>query len=324
MNSEPGSQLIAWLFTALLIPCAAAQEYPSRPVHIIVPSTPGGGYDVIGRLLAERLSPQLGQPFVVENRAGGGTLVGTQAVAAAAADGYTLLVGGLANMAFNPGLHKDVRYDPVRDFAPVAMVGAFTYALIGRKDLPPASLQELVGYARANPGKLTIATSGIGTGQHVSALTLKRFADVDLLEVSYKGAQPAYLDLLAGRVDLFFDNTTTARPFIADGRVKPYCTSGSARDALLPEVPTASEAGLRELVLDSWIGLFAPAKTPPAVIERLRGAIVKALAEPDVRRRLEANGWRIMSMSLEETRAFVRREAEKWPAFLRQAGITPE
>ena len=315
-----------WLAGALVLfaAIAGAQEYPSRIVHIIVPSAPGGGYDVIGRLVAERLSPQLGQPFVVENRAGGGTLVGTQAVAAAAPDGYTLLVGGLANMAFNPGLHKDLRYDPGRDFAPVAIVGAFTYALIGRKDLPAASLEELIGYARANPGKLAIATSGIGTGQHVSALMLKRFAGIDVLTVQYKGAQPAYLDLLAGRVDLFFDNTTTARPFIADGRVKVYVTSGSQRDALLPDVPTASEAGLRELVLDSWIGLFAPAKTSPAVIERLRSAIGKALVEPDVRRRLEANGWRILSMSVEETRAFVKREAEKWPAFLHQAGIRPE
>ena len=137
----------------LVVSIASAQEYPIRPVHIIVPSTPGGGYDVIGRLLAERLSPQLGQPFVVENRAGGGTLVGTQAVATAPPDGYTLLVGGLANMAFNPGLHKEVRYDPVRDFAPVAMVGAFTYALIGRKDLPPADLKALISHARASPGK---------------------------------------------------------------------------------------------------------------------------------------------------------------------------
>jgi tripartite-type tricarboxylate transporter receptor subunit TctC len=322
LNSGPGSQFIAAL--ALVTSLALAQDYPSRPVHIIVPSTPGGGYDVIGRLLAERLQPALGQPFVVENRAGGGTLVGTQAVATAAPDGYTLLIGGLANLAFNPGLHKDMRYDPVRDFAPVAMVGAFTYALVGRKDLPVASLRELIDHARANPGKLSIATSGIGTGQHISALMLKRFANIDLLEVNYKGAQPAYLDLLAGRVDLFFDNTTTARPFIADGRVKPYCTSGSARDALLPDVPTASEAGLHELVLDSWIGLFAPAKTPPAVIARLRRATGKALAQTEVRRRLEANGWRIMSMSLEDTRAFVKRQADKWPAFLHQAGIKPE
>jgi tripartite-type tricarboxylate transporter receptor subunit TctC len=204
------------------------------------------------------------------------------------------------------------------------MVGAFTYALVGRKDLPFATLQEVIAYARANPGKLSIATSGIGTGQHVSALMLKRFAGIDLLEVAYKGAQPAYVDLLAGRVDLFFDNTTTARPFIADGRVKPYVTSGSQRDALLPNVPTAAEAGLPDLVLDSWLGLFAPAKTPSAVIERLRAATLEALNNPDVRRRLEANGWRIISMSPDETRAFVKREAQKWPAFLRQAGIRPE
>ena len=268
--------------------------------------------------------PDLGQAFVVENRPGGGTLVGTQAVATAAPDGYTLLIGGLANMAFNPGLHKEVRYDPVKDFVPVAMVGAFTYALVGRKDLPASDLRRLIDAAHANPGKLSIATSGIGTGQHVSALMLKRFANVDLLEVQYKGAQPAYIDLLAGRVDLFFDNTTTARPFIADGRVKPYVTSGSQRDSLLPEVPTAAEAGLPDLVLDSWLGLFAPAKTPQSVVERLRSATLKAVADAAVRRRLEANGWRIISMSPEETQAFVKREAEKWPALLRQAGIRPE
>jgi tripartite-type tricarboxylate transporter receptor subunit TctC len=312
------------LLALVVVGAAAAQQYPVKPVHIIVPSTPGGGYDVIGRLLAERLQAQLGQAFVVENRAGGGTLIGTQAVAGAPPDGYTLLIGGLANMAFNPGLHRDLRYDPVRDFAPVAMVGAFTYALVGRRELPFATLRELIAYARANPGKLAIATSGTGTGQHVSALMLKRFAEIDLLEVSYKGAQPAYLDLLAGRIDLFFDNTTTARAFIADGRVKPYVTSGSERDALLPNVPTAAEAGLPELVLDSWIGLFAPAKTPAALIERLRAATLEAVADPEGRRRLENTGWRIMSMTPEETRAFVKREAEKWPSFLREAGIKPE
>ena len=315
------------LFVAIalcLVRIAAAQDYPSRSVHIIVPSAPGGGYDVIGRLLAESFTRELGQAFVVENRPGAGTLVGTQAVATAAPDGYTLVVGGLANMAFNPGLHRDIRYDPVRDFTPVAMVGAFTYALVGRRDLPESSFRGLVEYARANPGKLTIATSGTGTGQHISALLLKHYARLDLLEVMYKGAQPAYIDLLAGRVDLFFDNTTTARPFIADGRVKAYITSGSVRDALLANVPTAAEAGLAEFVLDSWLGLFAPAKTPAAVIERLRGATLQALETPALRQRLEANGWRIIAMSPEETRAFVQREAEKWPALLRQAGIRPE
>jgi len=322
LNSGSAPRLFAAL--ALAASAAFAQDYPSRAAHIVVPSAPGGGYDVIGRLLAESFTQQLGAAFVVENRPGAGTLIGTQAVATAPPDGYTLLIGGLANMAFNPALHQDMRYDAVRDFAPVAMVGAFTYALVGRKDLPQATFRELVDFARAHPGKLSIATSGIGTGQHISALLLKHYARIDLLEVTYKGAQPAYLDLLAGRVDLFFDNTTTARPFIADGRVKAYVTSGSVRDALLPDVPTAAQAGLRDFVLDSWLGLFAPAKTPAAVIERLRSATHTMLENAELRRRLEANGWRIISMSRDEMQAFVKREAQKWPPVLRQAGIRPQ
>ena len=301
-----------------------AEDYPSRTVRVIVPSAAGGGYDVIGRLVAERYSQEFGQGFVVENRPGGGTLVGTQAAAAAAPDGHTLLIGGLANMAFNLALHKEPRYHPVTDFAPVAMVGAFTYTLVARSDLPLKSLGQLIAEARAHPGKLTIATSGVGTGQHVSALLLRSLAAIDLVVVPYKGAQPAYVDLLAGRTDLFFDNTTTARPFIHDGRVRPLVSSGSVRDSLLPDVPTAAEAGLPELVLDSWLGVFVPAKTPAAIVERLRAATLKAVANPETRRRLEANGWRIIEMSPEETRAFVVREAEKWPALLRQAGIKPE
>jgi tripartite-type tricarboxylate transporter receptor subunit TctC len=311
------------IFTAAAL-SASAQNYPAKAVRIIVPSAPGGGYDFIGRLAAEKLSQEFGQGFVVENRVGAGTLVGTQAAAAAPADGYTLLVGGLANMAFNPGLHRDLRYDAVADFTPIAMVGAFTYTLVGRRGLAPSTLRELIGFARANPGRLSIATSGIGTGQHVSAVLLKRLASIDLLQVAYKGAQPAYLDLLAGRVDLFFDNTTTARPFIADGRVKPFVTSGSVRDALLPSVPTGREAGLEGLVLDSWLGLFAQSKTPRAIIQSLRAATLKILQVPDTRKRLEVNGWRIMPMSSAETEAFVKSEAEKWPRFLRQAGIKAE
>jgi len=208
--------------------------------------------------------------------------------------------------------------------SPAAMVGAFTYALVGRKDLPQSSLRELIDFARKNPGKLSIATSGIGSGQYVMAVLFKRLAEVDILEVAYKGAQPVYTDLLSGRVDLFFDNTTTVRPFAADGRVKPIVTSGAKRDALLPNVPTGREGGLEGLVLDSWIGLFAPAKTPAAAIDTLRAATARALENAEVRKRMEANGWRILSMSPAETGRFVRSEAEKWPKFLQQAGIRAE
>jgi tripartite-type tricarboxylate transporter receptor subunit TctC len=293
-------------------------------VRIIAPSSPGGGYDFIGRLLAEKLLGELGQPFVVENRTGAGTLVGTQAAAAAPPDGYTLVVGGQANMAFNSGLYKDPRYDPVKDFVPIALVGSFSYALIGRKDLPQTTLKEIVAYAHANPGKLTIATGGNGTGQQLTAILLKQITGSDITEVPYKGAQPAYTDLLGGRVDLFFDNTTTAQPLILDGRVKVFATSGSKRDTLLANVPTAVEAGVDGLVLDGWFGLFAPAKTPAPVIEKLRGAMAKIMLLPDVRKRLESNGWRLMNLTTAQTEALVKAEAVKWPQFMRQAGIKPE
>jgi tripartite-type tricarboxylate transporter receptor subunit TctC len=303
---------------------AFAQGYPSKPVRIIVATAPGGGYDFIGRTLGEKLSQDLGQTFIVENRTGAGSLVGTQAAAAAPPDGYTIIVGGLANMAFNAGLYKDPRYNAVTDFAPIAIVGYFTYTLVARKDLEPSSLKELIDFVHRNPGKLTIATAGTGTGQHIAALLLKQLAKADILEIAYKGAQPAYTDLLGGRVDLFFDNTTTVRPFAADARVKPIVTSGSKRDALLPTVPTAREAGLDGLVLDSWIGLFVPAKTPKPVVEKLRDATTKAVQAPDTRKRLESNGWQVVSMSPAETEGFVKSEAEKWLKFLQQAGIKPE
>lgn len=312
---------IAFVGFALAAAAAAAQDYPTRPIRIIVPSAPGGGYDFIGRLLAERLPREVGQTVVVENRAGAGTLLGTQVAAAATPDGYTLVIGGLANMAFNPGLYKKPGYDPVTDFIPVALVASFSYLLVGRNDLPQSNVRDLVQFARANPGKLTMAAGGLGSGQHVAGVLFTRLAKADVVTVQYKGAQPAYIDLLAGRVDLFFDNTTTALPFVKGGRVKPLVISGEARDPLLPDVPTGREAGLDGLVLESWIGPFAPAKTPRVAIERLRQAVSRIMQAPDVRSRMESSGWRILSMPPKEAEAFVKAEAQKWPAFLRQAGV---
>ena len=318
------TKAVIGLFLVACCGLAFGQIYPAKPVRIIVPSPPGGGYDFIGRLLADKLSGELKQAFIVENRTGAGTLVGTQAVVQAPADGYTLLVGGLANLAFNPGLYKDTGYNPVTDFTPIALVGSFSYVLIARRDLPQSTLQEIIVFARANPGKLTIATAGTGTGQHVAAALLKQLTKTDLIEVPYKGAQPAYIDLLAGRVDLFFDNTTTARPMLEGGRVKAIATSGASRDAMLPNVPTGHEAGVDGLVLESWLGLFAPAKTPQTVVELLRTALAKVMQAADLRERLQSNGWRILSLPAKETEAFVKAEAQKWPQFIRQAGIRAE
>jgi tripartite-type tricarboxylate transporter receptor subunit TctC len=306
-------------------PQVAAQSYPARPIRIIVPTTPGGGYDNLGRMVAERLSPELGNVgVVVENRTGGGTLVGTQAAAAAAPDGYTLVVGGLANMALNAGLYRNPQYDPATDFIPIALVASFSYCLVARKDLPQNSLAELIAFGKANPGKLIMATGGTGSGQHVAAVMLRKLAGIDMVEVPYKGAQAAYTDLVGGRVDLFFDNTTTAQPLIEAGRVKPIATSGSRRDASLPNVPTAVEAGLAGMELESWLGIFAPARTPAPVVDRLRSAMAVVARQPELRKRLEGGGWRMLDMSTADTERYVKAEAERWPRFLREAGISGE
>ena len=303
------------------VPVLAQTAYPSKPIRIIVPTAPGGGYDVIGRLVAERLGQELGQSIVVENRTGAGTLVGTQFVASAAPDGYTLVVGGLANMALNLGLYKNPQYTAA-DFTPIGLMASFSYTLVARKELPQNTLKEVITYAQQNPGKLSLATGGAGSGQHVAGVLFKQLAKVDIVEIPYKGAQPAYTDMLGGRVDLFFDNTTTAQPLIEAGRIKPLATSGTRRELSMPQIPTAREAGVDGLEMESWIGIFASAKTPAPVLEKLRAGLAKVTAQPELRQRLEKGGWRMMGMSVSEAETYARSEAEKWTRFLKQAGIS--
>jgi tripartite-type tricarboxylate transporter receptor subunit TctC len=314
--------LALWSFLA----CAAgtAQDYPSRPVRVIVPSAPGGGFDLVGRVLAQKLGEQMGQAFVVENRPGAGTLVGTQLVARAAPDGYTLVVGGLSNIALNMGLYRDPGYDSLADLVPVSLVVSHSYTLVARKDLPLRSLKEVVAFAKANPGKLNIGTSGIGTGQYIGAAIIAALAGVDIVKVPYKGAQPVYQDLLAGRVDLFFDNTTTARPYIEAGQVKALAVSSRARAPTMPQVPTLIETGVADLEMETWFGLFVPARTPRAVIERLRSGVDAATRSAEVRSRLETGSGRSLRMDPAETEAFVKAEIGKWVGLLRRAGIEPD
>lgn len=302
----------------------AAQDYPARPVKIIAPSTPGGGFDLVGRVLGVKLSEQLGQQFVVENRPGSGTLLGSQAAARAVADGYTLLVGGLSNIALNMGIYKDPGYDALADLVPISLVVAHSYIMVGRKDLPHSTLQEVFAFARANPGKLTIATSGPGTGQFVGASIITALANVDILRVPYKGAQPAYQDLLSGRVDLFYDNTTTAQTYIDTQRVKALGLASRARTPALPDVPTIAETKVLDWEMESWFGLFAPAKTPRPIVEKLRTQIDQALESPEVRTRLQQRSGRILRMTAAQTDALVKAEVAKWVALVKKVGVTAE
>jgi tripartite-type tricarboxylate transporter receptor subunit TctC len=303
---------------------SAPDNYPSRPVRIVAPSAPGGGFDLVGRVLAQKLGEQTGQAFVVENRPGAGTLVGTQLVARAAPDGYSLVVGGLSNIALNMGLYKEPGYDSLADLTPVSLVVSHSYTLIARKDLPLASLKEVIDFARANPGKLNIGTSGPGTGQYIGAAIIAALSEVNMVKVPYKGAQPVYQDLLAGRVDLFYDNTTTARSYVESGQVKALAVSSRARAPNMPHVPTLIETGALDLEMETWFGLFAPARTPRAIVERLRAEVARATRSAEVRSRLEMGSGRSLSMAPAETEAFVRAEVARWTGLLRRAGITPE
>ena len=289
-----------------------------------MPSAPGGGFDLVGRVLAQSLGEQTGKAFVVENRPGAGTLVGTQFVARAAPDGYSLVVGGLSNVALNMGLYKEPGYDSLHDFVPVSLVVSHSYTLVARKDLPMGSLKEVIAFARANPGKLNIGTSGVGTGQYIGAAIIAALAGVDIVKVPYKGAQPVYQDLLAGRVDLFFDNTTTTHPYVKAAEVKALAVSSRERAPTMPQVPTLVETGAVDLEMETWFGLFAPARTPRTIVERLRAEVDKATRSAEVRSRLEMGSGRSLRMSPAETEVFVKAEVGKWVGLLRKAGIEPE
>ncbi|MBC5785267.1 tripartite tricarboxylate transporter substrate binding protein [Ramlibacter sp. USB13] len=316
------------LLAAAALACAAplvhAQGYPSRAVRIIVPQPPGGGFDTVGRLLADRYGKLTGQSFVVENRTGSGTLVGTDYAAKAAPDGYTLLVGSVSNLALNPGLYANLPYDSLKDFEPIGLLVSYSYTLVGRKDLPLRSRPEVLAYAKANPGKLNYASAGNGSGQHVLAAALWHLAKVDVAHVPYRGAQPAYQDLLGGRVDLFFDLSPTARVQVDAGNAKALAVSGAARNAMHPQVPTVQETGAAPLELESWFGLFAPAKTPPEVLQKLRADFAKLAALPDVRETLAKTGGKPLALIGDDARALVKRDVDHWSKLVRTLAIRAE
>ena len=301
----------AALAFALLAPDAMAQaqgSYPDRPVKIIVPIGPGGSYDLVGRYLADALSKRTGQAFVVENKPGAGTVVGTQAAAQSEPDGYTLVVGGLSNMAFNSALYSKLAYDPLKDFVPVALVYKFGYVMVARKELPQASLSDIIAAAKANPGSITVATAGVGTGQHLVAAAFMKAAGIKLLEVPYKGSPPAFTDLLAGRIDLFFDSAAAGLPYVKSGQARGIAMLSSKRSALAPDMPTMSEAGVPGLDVDSWLGIFVPAKTPPTVIAKLRSEIRTSL--PDLKERFEKTGGEVWDVPDDKLAGFVASEYE--------------
>jgi tripartite-type tricarboxylate transporter receptor subunit TctC len=304
---------------------ASAQDYPSRPVHLVVPYAAGGPVDLSARFLAARLQQSLGQPVVVENKPGAGGNLGADLVAKSAPDGYTLVMGAIATHAINPALYPRLPYDPVRDFRHIALVVQVPNVLVVNNDLAVRNVAELVSLAKRNPGKLDFASGSMGSTGHLAGELFKQLTGTYMVHIPYKGAAPAVADLMAGRVHLMFDNLASALPNIRAGKARALAVTTAKRSTFLPELPTLQESGLRSFDLTTWWGVMAPARTPQPVIEQLAAEIASALRHPELKERLLAMGSETPPTgSPREFTAFVERELKTYSELVKRSGATPD
>jgi tripartite-type tricarboxylate transporter receptor subunit TctC len=311
--------LCAFTFSA-----ACAQPYPTKPVRLVVTYTAGGPADIAARALAQKLAEMWGQQVVVDNRAGAGGIIGTELVAKAAPDGYTLLHGTAAGLIINPLLVKKLPYDTFRDFAPVSMVVIVPQLLVTHPALPATTLKELIALAKARPGALNYASVGIGSPNHLGMELLKSMAGIDMVHVPYKGATPAMADLIAGQVQLAFNGMASVLPQIASGKMKAIAIGSARRSPAAPDVPTVAEAGLPGFEYVAWNGNFAPAGTPAALVNRLSADIRKALAAPDVVQRLASLGSEPGGNTPAEFAAYVKADHARWARVVQAVGLKAE
>lgn len=309
---------------ALLAGNALAQTYPAKPVKLIVPFPPGGNTDIVGRLIAEKLSASLGEQVYVDNRGGAGGTIGAEAAAKSPNDGYTLFFSTTGTLASAPSMRTDLRYDPVRDFAPIATLANAPVVVIVRDDLPVKTLSDLISLAKAKPGTLKFGSAGTGHFVHIAGEMFKTAAGVDMLHVPYKGVAQALVDLLGGRIDVMFDAPAQYEPHFKSGKVRALAVAAPRRLARLPDVPTTAEAGLPGYVLASWFGLAAPAGTPAQIVALLNAHVQKALAAPDVVQTMAKLGLESGGGSAEQYAAMIVEDLAQWRAAVKKAGIKIE
>jgi tripartite-type tricarboxylate transporter receptor subunit TctC len=302
-----------------IVPQASAQDYPTRPVRMIVPYPAGGGADVIGRTLAQKLTEAFGQQVIVDDRPGGASNIGTEAVARAAPDGYTLLICG-TNHASNVSLFRKIAYDPIKDFAPISLLTSASYVLDVHPSLPALSVKELVTLARAKPGQINYGSGGNGLASHLGMELFKIQAKIDMQHVPYKGGPPMLTDLLGGQISVGYDNIITSVPYIRAGRLRALAVSGARRSPLLPELPTMAESGLPGYDVSIWQGLLAPAGTPERVLKRLQDDTIAGMRKPDTMERIAALGADVVASSGQEFGKFLKSEIDKWGAVIRATG----
>jgi tripartite-type tricarboxylate transporter receptor subunit TctC len=311
-------------FAPCLVPLVQAQNYPARPLRLIVPTAPGGGTDFTGRLVAAKLSETMGQQVVVENRGGGGGSVGADNAAKATADGYTLLLGSIATHAVNPALYKKLPYDHLKDFAPVSLIGTVPNALVVHPSVPVKSIQEFITYARANPGKINYGSSGVGSPPHLSMELLRSMTGINLVHVPYKGAGPALADLLGGQVQAMCTSLAGLINFVKSGRVRALGVTTAKRNPQLPDVPTIVESGVPGYEVTIWYAVFAPVATPKAIVDKLNAEMVKALNSSEMKERMALQGMDPAPSTPAELTAFVKAESAKWAKAAKDSGATAE
>lgn len=319
-----------WLVSAAIMALpglpAMAQDYPAKTITIVVPFSAGGGVDAMARLLAEQLRTSLKQSIVVDNRPGASGMLGASAVVKAAPDGYTLLLGSAGETAINPFIYKArMQYQPAQDLAPVSLVVRVPNVLVANPKLPVKNVEELVAYAKKNPGKLTYATSGVGNPQHLNGELLSTLAGIQMNHIPYKGAAGQLVDVAGGNVDLSFVSLAGAAPFIKGGRLKALAVTSAQRASFAPDIPAIAEyKPLAAYAMDNWFGLFAPAATPPAVLQKLNAAVTQALRDPALAAKLREQGGEPTPMTADQFRSFIQTESQQYARIVDTARITPE
>jgi tripartite-type tricarboxylate transporter receptor subunit TctC len=303
-------------------PLSSAQSYPSKPIRFLVGFPPGGTNDIVARALAQKLTENVGESFVVENRGGANTAIATEVAARAAPDGYTILLNAPGH-ATNPALMK-LNFDSVKDFAFISLVAEAQNLVVVHPSFPPRSVQELIAFSKKHPGEINYASSGTGTTVHLSAELFQYMAGIKWVHIPYKGGGPAVIELLAGQTSLMFANMPTVIQYVRGGKLRPLAVTGAKRSSAAPDIPTVAESGIPGFEVTAWYGVSAPAKTPRAIVDRLNSEIVRALNSPDLRERLKSQGADPVGNTPEQYTVFIQDEIAKWAKVIQAAGIKGE
>jgi tripartite-type tricarboxylate transporter receptor subunit TctC len=299
---------------------ASAQDYPTRPITLVVPYAAGGGNDIMARTAADKMSPLLGQQIVIENRGGAGGSIATRQVAKSAPDGYTLGLGGTGTLAIDPTLYPNAGYDPRKDFAPIGLIGTSALVLVIHPSIPAHSVKELIAYAKANPGKLTFASAGVGSGIHLAAEYFRFQAGIEMTHVPYKGSAPALSDLVGGHVSMYFSSLPPAVALVKDGKLRALAVTGLQRSPIFPDLPTIAEAALPSFEAVLHYGIVAPAGTPKPIVEKLNAALQHAVASDDMKQKLAADGTEPLASTPAQYASDIDKEETKWSEIIKKSG----